>query len=145
MQRVVMLLLVIAGGWTQSAAAEQEREAYVARAQFTTAVKQREPVDQLVVGSPPLEQVFFFTDLRHMEGHTVVHNWRYHGELVGQVKFDVRGPRWRVYSKRTINSGEYGEWTVTVTDEAGWPMYTELFRYQRDGGATAAGEGLQAQ
>ncbi|MGD2076274.1 MAG: DUF2914 domain-containing protein [Gammaproteobacteria bacterium] len=109
---------------------------YVARAQFTTAVVNREPVDQVVVISPPLEEVFFFSDVRHMEGETVHHNWRYDGELVSRVSFEVGGPRWRVYSKTRFEPGQFGTWSVTVTDGSGWPLYTELFRYESAGAAT---------
>jgi hypothetical protein len=102
----------------------------VARAQFTSAIEDREPVDQVVIVSPPVEEVFFFSDVRHMQGDTVTHNWRYRGALVSQVSFEVGGPRWRVFSKQSLKPGEFGEWSVTVTDGSGWPLYTELFRYE---------------
>ncbi len=102
----------------------------VARAQFTTAVENREPVDQIVVLSPPADEIFFFTDLRHLQGRTVTHRWEYQGQVVSQVPFEVNGPRWRVFSKASIEAGQTGEWSVTVIDESGWPLYTELFRYE---------------
>jgi hypothetical protein len=125
-------------------AQEQSKDAgdvrpYVARAQFTTAIKNREPVDEMVVVSPPAEEIYFFSDVRHMSGDTVTHNWRHEGKLVSKVSFEVGGPRWRVYSKRRFEPGDFGEWSVTVTDGSGWPLYTELFRYE------AADEGPQAQ
>jgi len=116
-------------------------EPRVARAQFTTAIVDREPVDRVLVVSPPVEEVFFFTDLRHMEGDTAVHSWRYRGQLVSRVSFEVGGPRWRVYSKVLLEPHQFGEWSVTVSDGSGWPFYTELFRYQpaqADDGVSAA-------
>jgi hypothetical protein len=104
-------------------------EKMVARAQFTTQIVNREPVDDIAVVSPPVDAVFFFTDLRHMEGHTVFHRWEYNGQLISQKSFNVEGPRWRVFSKIVLEPGNYGEWSVTVLDETGWPWHVELFRY----------------
>lgn len=102
----------------------------VARAQFTSAIRDREPVDQLVVASPLISEVYFFTDLRHLEGRTVTHRWEYEGRVVSQVPFKVGGPRWRVNSKKEIEPDQVGEWVVTVIDESGWPLYSEMFRYE---------------
>ncbi len=101
----------------------------VARAQFTSGIKNREPVDRVVVATPQLEAVYFFTDLRNLAGRTVTHRWRYEGKPVSLVPFQVGGDRWRVYSKKVIDPEQVGEWSVTVLDESGWPLYTELFRY----------------
>ena len=103
----------------------------VVRAQFTTAIVDREPVDEVVVLSPPSDAVFFFSEIRNMEGRTVTHRWEYQGELVSRVPFEVKGPRWRVFSKYSLSPDTFGEWSVTVVDESGWPLYTELFRYER--------------
>jgi len=102
----------------------------VARAQFTSAIRNREPVDQLVVATPRIKEVYFFTDLRHLEGRTVTHRWEYQGKVISRVPFKVRGPRWRVNSKKEIDPDQIGEWSVTVVDESGWPLYTEMFRYE---------------
>lgn len=102
----------------------------VARAQFTSAIENREPVDKVAVLSRPADEIFFFTELRDLQGRTVVHRWRYRGEVVSQVPFDVGGPRWRVFSKKVLEPDEIGEWSVTVVDDTGWPLYVELFRYE---------------
>jgi hypothetical protein len=102
----------------------------VARAQFTSAIRNREPVDRLVVATPFINEVYFFTDLRHLEGRTITHRWEYEGRVVSQVPFKVGGPRWRVNSKKEIEPEQVGDWSVTVIDESGWPLYTELFRYE---------------
>lgn len=101
----------------------------VARAQFTTGIVDREPVDQVVVVSPPVTEVYFFTDLRHLEGREVQHRWSYRGSVVSMKPFEVKGERWRVFSKNIIKPDQTGEWSVTVVDESGWPLYTELFLY----------------
>lgn len=103
-------------------------DAYVARAQFTTGIVDREPVDQVVSLEFYEGDVFFFTDLRHLQGRKVTHRWEFEGQLIGQVTFDVGGPRWRVYSKRTLDSSLEGKWTVLVLDESGWPIHASILQ-----------------
>ncbi len=102
----------------------------VARASFTTRIENREPVDRVLVLNPPATEVYFFTDLRNLEGHTVTHRWEFQGRAVSNVPFVVGGNRWRVYSKKVFPPDSFGEWSVTVLDDNGWPLYVELFRYE---------------
>lgn len=128
-----LTMLVLSLGPLCLAAEEQvvpDPEWQVARAQFTSGIRNREPIDRLVVASPLIREVYFFTDLRHLQGRTVTHRWRYNGQVVSQVPFAVGGPRWRVNSKKEIDPDQVGEWSVTVVDQSGWPLYTELFRYE---------------
>lgn len=104
----------------------------VARAQFTTAISDREPVDNIVLLAAPANHVYFFTDLRHLQGRKVTHRWEFGGRVVSIVPFKVGGPRWRVNSIVDIEPDQLGEWSVTVVDESGWPLYTELFHYVQE-------------
>lgn len=105
-------------------------DASVARAQFSTAILNREPVDHVVILSSRQKSVYFFTDIRGMQGRTVAHRWEYHGRVMSVVPFTVKGPRWRVYSKMLMSPDQTGEWMVTVVDmETGWPIHSELFLY----------------
>ena len=123
--------LLLAGGVAAAAPpAGLAPDAGVGRAQFPTAIVDREPVDRVVVLQAPLDTVYFFTELRHLEGRTVIHRWEYRGEVQSQVSFQVKGPRWRVFSKKRIKPGQVGEWSVTVLDSSGWPLAVELFRYE---------------
>ncbi len=101
----------------------------VERAQFTTQIDDREPVDRVVLLDSARSQVFFFTELRNMEGRTVVHRWEYQGEVMAEVPFQVGGPRWRVYSSKSLGPGLYGKWTVLVVDQSGLPLRAGVFRY----------------
>lgn len=102
----------------------------VARAAFTTRIENREPVDRVLVLNPPATEIYFFTDLRNLEGHTVTHRWEYQGRAVSNVPFVIGGNRWRVFSKKVFPPDSFGEWSVTVLDDNGWPLYVELFRYE---------------
>ena len=46
---------------------------------------------------------------------------------MGEIEFKVGGPRWRVYSKKSLNPGESGKWTVLVLDQSGWPLHASIF------------------
>jgi hypothetical protein len=102
-------------------------DAYVARALFTTEVIEREPVDQVVSVGPERDRIFFFTDLRNLQGRTVKHRWEFEGQFMGEIEFKVGGPRWRVYSKKTLKPGASGKWTVLVLDQSGWPLHASIF------------------
>jgi len=95
-----------------------------------------------VVISPPVTEVYFFTDLRHLEGREVQHRWAYRGRVISMKPFEIQGARWRVYSKNVIEPDQTGEWSVTVVDESGWPLHTELFLYEP---ATTGSPPLQAE
>ena len=104
----------------------------VARALFTTGVVEREPVDRVLVAGPDINRIYFFTDLRGMEGQVVSHRWEYNGEVVSTVKFEVKGPRWRVYSARELSPAQTGKWTAMVVDADGWPLRAVVFEYVAD-------------
>ncbi len=116
-------------------------DAKVARAVFTSGIENREPVDELANVSGDLPEVYFFTDLRGLEGRTVTHRWELDGETVAEVSFQIGGPRWRVYSKKTLGPGLKGDWTVVVVDESGWPVDAAMFRYSPPSAPVAPASG----
>jgi hypothetical protein len=101
----------------------------VARATFTTAIEEREPVDEIESLGNDRQSVVFFTDLRGFEGRTLEHVWARQGEEMARVPFLVGGPRWRVYSRKTLDPGQTGQWTVTVVDESGAELMSETLDY----------------
>ncbi|VAW74356.1 hypothetical protein MNBD_GAMMA15-1347 [hydrothermal vent metagenome] len=129
--RTDVVLMLFALVFVQAHAAELPvLEKRVARAAFTSGIANREPVDRVLVLNSPMTEVYFFTDLRNLQGHTVVHRWKYNGKTVSNVPFVVEGDRWRVYSRKVFPAESFGEWSVTVIDDSGWPLYVELLRYE---------------
>lgn len=106
----------------------------VARAQFTSGIRDREPVDRLGPdmgqATPERGGIYYFTDLRDMQGHTAIHRWEHAGRTVAELRFPVRGARWRVYSSKVLTPEMRGEWQVSVTDEQGRVLRTDRFRYE---------------
>ncbi|MCW9013406.1 MAG: DUF2914 domain-containing protein [Gammaproteobacteria bacterium] len=101
----------------------------VARAIFTTGIESKEPVDELGQLTTDHSRIYFFTEIRGMEGHTVVHRWEQGGEVRAEVSFAVAGNRWRVWSSKNLHSSWLGEWTVSVVDEGGNVLAQESFAY----------------
>ncbi len=99
----------------------------VARSAFAMAVIDREPVDEVAVVTQ--NSVYYFTDIRGMEGETVRHRWIYEGEVMADVEFTIGGPRWRVWSKKALLPRWSGRWTVSVVDESGAVLQSEMVQY----------------
>ncbi|MFK5913470.1 MAG: DUF2914 domain-containing protein [Woeseiaceae bacterium] len=91
----------------------------VVRAVFTRSIADREPTENLQTLSNENEEVKFFTELRDMSGHTAIHRWEYEGKVVAEIKFDVKGPRWRVWSSKSFVPQWTGDWKVSVVNGAG--------------------------
>ena len=111
--------------------------AEVARSVITTAVVDREPVSDLTSIPASDNSAVFFTELRNMEGTTITHLWKFNGEVMAEVKFNVGGPRWRVWSSKNLMPEWYGEWIVDVLDDAGNVLVEKSFTYEAANAAPA--------
>jgi len=90
----------------------------VARSAFTTAITDREPVDTLQTIEAMEQKIYFFTELLDMQGQTATHRWELNGEVMAEVTFEVKGPRWRVWSSKNLQPEWLGEWKVSVINSA---------------------------
>lgn len=102
-------------------------------AQFTSAVEDREPIDQITFFSTDVRKIIFFSDLRDLAGHQVTHRWIFDGETVAEVVFDVEGPRWRVWSSKNLIEDWIGDWTVEIVTDEGEVLAAETFTYSAPG------------
>ncbi|HEX7026986.1 MAG TPA: DUF2914 domain-containing protein [Gammaproteobacteria bacterium] len=101
----------------------------VARGIFTSAVENHEPVDQLTDADTNMKTLLFFTELMDFQGETVIHRWQYNGQNMAEVKFQVGGPRWRVWSSKNMMPEWVGTWTVSVVNGAGEVVASETLNY----------------
>lgn len=114
---------------------------WVARATLTTAVQDREPIDSVSNLSNDKTTLYYFTEVRDMAGQTIKHRWEHNGEVMAEVEFEIGGPRWRIYSSKTLVPSWLGDWKVSATDAAGNPLSVNSFVYTE---AAAATEQTQA-
>ncbi|MCW9055339.1 MAG: DUF2914 domain-containing protein [Gammaproteobacteria bacterium] len=101
----------------------------VVRSAFTTAIDNREPVDQVGQLTNDNTLINFFTEIRGMEGHAITHRWEKEGEVKAEVTFNVGGNRWRVWSSKNLQLEWLGNWQVSVIDEGGNVLAQESFAY----------------
>lgn len=101
----------------------------VARAQFTSSVNEREPVDDVAELTNDSRQIYFFSELRELRGQQITHRWEYNGQTVAEVPFQVGADRWRVWSTKKLDPLQVGEWKASIVDAEGNVLATETFTY----------------
>jgi hypothetical protein len=103
----------------------------VARSQLTSAMRGREPVDQLAsrvkIGKAGSRKLFYFTELKGLTGETVFHRWEHDGRTMVTLRFNVGSNRWRGYSSKTIPATQTGEWRVVVANAEGDVLASSQF------------------
>lgn len=114
--RTTPLIAVMAAAFAIPAVAD---EPAVARAQFTSAVADREPVDSLDSVSVSIGRVRFFTELHGLEGRAAVHRWEHGGQVRAEVAIPVGADRWRAWSSKRLLPAWTGIWQVSVIADDG--------------------------
>ena len=104
--------------------------ATVARAQFTSAIQDREPTDKVSNLLNDKSRIYFFTEIKDAPNQKITHRWEHDGKVVHEMSFDVGSNRWRVYSNKTLDPQQTGEWKVSVVDEAGSTLGASSFTYE---------------
>ena len=102
---------------------------WIARAALTSAVENREPVDSVTSLSNDNTSLYYFTEVHDMAGQTITHRWEHNGEIMAEVEFQIGGPRWRVYSSKTLVPSWTGDWKVSAIDAAGNTLSVNSFVY----------------
>jgi hypothetical protein len=104
----------------------------VKRAQFTNGIGDREPIDRIPKTLPAWNikegsrQIFFFTEVTGLGGHTIYHRWELNGRVISEIPFEVKSAwRWRVYSSKNILPTMAGQWRVTVIDDSDNVLYSQ--------------------
>ncbi|HKV97485.1 MAG TPA: DUF2914 domain-containing protein [Gammaproteobacteria bacterium] len=119
-----------------AATAPAAATASVSQAQFTTAVNNREPADNISTLDNSHNQVFFFTALKDAAGQTITHRWVYNGQTMAEVKFEPKANHWRVWSSKMLLPSQTGTWTVEVVDGGGNVLTSKTLDYTAAAGVT---------
>lgn len=104
-------------------------EGTISRAQFTSAILDREPVDELTSIDSNTGSVFFFTEFRNFDGTNATHRWIYNGAVRFELSFKIRGSRWRVYSQKTLPAEWLGDWKVEIVAEDGSVLGSHVIKH----------------
>jgi hypothetical protein len=100
----------------------------VARAQLSSAISQREPVDKLSkVALSEIQQVYLFMELHEMQGQSIQVNWSHQGQLQASVDLDIGGPRWRTNASKRFTAQSRGEWQVTIVNQQQVRIFEQNF------------------
>lgn len=101
------------------ASAQTGAEPEIERAQFTSEVQNREPVDEVSDFQAQQEPLYFFTEVKNAAGETITHRWMHNGEVMAEVPLEIGSDSWRTWSSKEFVPGWDGEWTVEVVDAQG--------------------------
>ncbi len=95
----------------------------VVRAQLTSAVEDREPVDRLAssirVSDGGVQRIVFFSEVHDLSGQTLSHRWEREGQTMADVSFVIGSGAWRMHSSKRVTAAMTGAWRVVVVDEVG--------------------------
>lgn len=95
----------------------------VIRASINTAPKNNEPGDPvkqlIVLGQNESKELFYFSQIKNMQGHTLFHAWFKDEKLIIKKQFEVKTNNARLISSRKLTANEAGEWQVVLMDKKG--------------------------
>ena len=111
-------------------AAQPKSTGVVARAQFTSEIQDREPVDKVSNLINDKNRIYYFSEIKDASNQKLTHRWEHNGKVMSETSFDIGGDRWRVFSNKTLDPSQTGEWKVSVVDEAGSTLGANTFTYE---------------
>jgi hypothetical protein len=127
---VVTLISLLIAATTARAANPSPEHGTVIRTQFTTAIRDREPVDNLTeLNNGTAERIYCFTELDNVSDQVVTHSWEYRGEIMSEARLRVDGSHTRVWSSRLLTPDRPGPWTVVIMSESGEVMAERTLDY----------------
>ena len=101
----------------------------ISEAAFALDVEDRVPINIVEEMDTSLGKIYFFTNIRNLKGEYITHRWIYDNNVMANVRFEIRGPRWRVWSSKNLWHSWIGEWTVQVLLDDGTMLYEKSFNY----------------
>jgi hypothetical protein len=105
--------------------------AKISRAVLTSRVVDREPVDVLksdVSTSQFNEKIYFFTEIKNLQGNVIHHLWYYQDALQADITLTISAARYRTYSLKHVSAEQLGDWRVEAVTETGDLLAKKEFR-----------------
>lgn len=121
---VLIVALLLAG-----CACNRNSEGYrLGDAFVSSGIADKEPVGISEHFFSDVEKIYCFSEFFDAEKSTEIrHRWIYKGEVVSDVPLEIKGPRWRTWSMKSIPPGSAGEWKVEIVSSGGKVLKEVLF------------------
>lgn len=101
----------------------------IADAVITTAIVEREPVDEVVAFPVQNGKLFCFSRIVGAEEPTVIyHLWYREDQLMSRVELPVKSSSWRTWSAKNLLEDWPGDWRVEIQDASGALLKTLSFQ-----------------
>lgn len=97
----------------------------------TTKISRNNPIDAVRrINHRSVPALYCFTRFVNPSGEdlTVRHVWYHNGQVAGEQELQVRGKKWRTWSKRPIDRDSIGTWRVEAVDGEGKVLKSVEFR-----------------
>ena len=101
----------------------------ISNAVFALDIKDRVPINIVEETDNSFGKIYFFTNIRNLDGERITHRWIYKDKVMADVSFDINGPRWRVWSSKNLWYTWIGKWKVQVLRMDGSLLYEKIFNY----------------
>ncbi len=111
-----------------------QSHANVIRAQLTSGIRQREPIDhidQISLARKPSRPIYFFLHLYGRKDEKVMVDWFYRDRHAAQVILEIGADDWRTYASKVLEKNKLGTWRVTASDQSGNLIAEFKFRVTR--------------
>ncbi len=95
----------------------------ISNAEFAMEIKDRTPLNIIEELDNSFGKIYFFTNIRNLQGQSIRHRWIYKNKVMAEVEFDINGPRWRVWSSKNLWPTWLGEWSVEVLNANSEVLY----------------------
>lgn len=99
----------------------------ISNAEFAMEIKDRTPLNIIEELDNSFGKIYFFTNIRNLQGQSIRHRWIYKNKVMAEVEFDINGPRWRVWSSKNLWPTWLGEWSVEVLNANSEVLYKKEF------------------
>ena len=121
-----------------STAAKPAAAGSVSKAQFTSAVTNHEPTDNVTSLDNSHTRVFFYCVLNGFQGQEITFRWSYNDVTQAEVKQTPAYPHYRTQTSKELDPSKLGTWKVEVMDSSGNVLTSKTFDYTKATGAPAA-------
>ena len=102
----------------------------ISEAVFALNVEDRVPINIVEELDNSLGKIYFFTNIRNLKDEYITHRWIYDDKVMADVRFEVRGPRWRIWSSKNLWHTWIGQWRVQVLLDDATVLFEKTFNYK---------------